>query len=49
MKISKGMFHITAEESRELDKENNIKLLKLLKYIRKRNYKKIRSVKHGKR
>ncbi|MBA7575705.1 hypothetical protein ES708_17541 [subsurface metagenome] len=30
------MFHKTAEELRELDKENNIKLLGLLRYLRKR-------------
>ena len=39
--IRKNMFHITAEELREFDKENDIKLLKLLEYIRKRNDKKI--------
>jgi len=33
------MFHKTAEELRELDKGNNIKLLKLLEYIRKSNKK----------
>jgi len=32
----KGIFHKTAEELREFHKENNIKLLRLLKYIRKR-------------
>ena len=35
------MFRITAEELRELDKENNAKLLELLEYLRKRNDKKI--------
>ena len=39
--IKKIMFHKTAEELRELDKENDIKLLKLWKYLRKRNNKKI--------
>jgi len=37
-----SMFHKTGEELRELDKENDIKLLKLLKYIRRRNDKKIK-------
>lgn len=40
--ITKSIFHKTAEELRELDKENDIKLLKLLEYIRKRNDKKIK-------
>jgi len=35
------MFHINAEELREFVKENDIKLLRLLEYLRKRNYKKI--------
>jgi len=39
--ITKSMFHITAEELRKLDKENDIKLLRLLEYMRKRNDKKI--------
>ena len=41
MLITKSMFHKTAEELREFAKENNIKLLELLKYIRRRNDKKI--------
>ena len=45
MKILKikdcNKFHRTPEELRELDKENDIKLLGLLKYLRRRNYKKI--------
>jgi len=40
-RLRKSMFHRTAEELRELDKENDIKLLRLLKYLRRRNYKKI--------
>ena len=32
-------FHKTAEKLRELDKENDIKLLELLKYIKKRKVK----------
>jgi len=43
MLITKSMFHITAEELRELDKENDIKLLGLLEYLRRRNDKKIRA------
>jgi hypothetical protein len=39
--IKKSMFHRTAEELREFAKENNIKLLNLLEYLRRRNYKKI--------
>jgi len=39
--IRKSMFHINAEELREFVKENDIKLLRLLEYLRKRNYKKI--------
>lgn len=38
---TKSMFHVTAEELRELDKENDIKLLGLLEYIKKRSNKKI--------
>jgi len=34
--FEKSIFHKTAEELRELDKENNIKLLRLLEYLRKR-------------
>ena len=41
MLITKSMFHKTAEELRELNKENDIKLLRLFKYIRRRNDKKI--------
>lgn len=39
--IRKSMFHRTTEELREFEKENDIKLLKLLECLRKRNYKKI--------
>jgi len=35
MKILKSMFHKTKKELRELAKENNIKLLKLGKYLKK--------------
>lgn len=38
--LKKSMFHKTAEELREFARENNIKLLRLLEYLRKRNYKK---------
>ena len=41
MKMPIIKFHITAKELRKLAKENDIKLLKLLEYIRRRNYKKI--------
>jgi len=41
MLITKDMFHKTAEELRKLDKENSIKLLRLLDYLKKRNDKKI--------
>jgi len=37
----KGMFYRTAEELREFAKENDIKLLELREYLRRRNYKKI--------
>ena len=40
-RLKEGIFHKTAEELRELDKENNIKLLRLWKYIKKRSNKKI--------
>jgi len=40
--ITKSMFHRTAEELKELNKENDIKLLRLLEYLRKRNNKKIK-------
>ena len=43
----KSIFHITAEELKELDREYDVKLLKLLGYLRKRNYKKIQKEKHG--
>jgi len=36
MLITKSMFHKTAEELRKFIKENDIKLLRLLKYIRRR-------------
>ena len=39
--IRKNMFHRTPEELREFHKENDIKLLKLLKYIGKRSNEKI--------
>jgi len=39
--ITKSMFHKTKEELRKLDRENNIKLLRLLEYLRKRSNKKI--------
>jgi ferritin len=35
----KGIFHKTAEELREFTQENNIKLLKLLEYLRRSNKK----------
>ena len=38
--LKKSIFHKTAEELRELDKENNIKLLRLLEYMRRKNDKK---------
>jgi len=41
MKIPISKFRRNAEELKEFVKENDIKLLRLLKYIRKRNYKKI--------
>lgn len=37
--LRKSIFHKTAEELKQLDKENNIKLLNLLEYIRKRKVK----------
>ena len=40
--ITKSMFHKTKEELRAFVKENDIKLLELLKYIRRRNDKKIK-------
>ena len=42
-RIQEGTFHRTAEELREFDKENDIKLLKLLEYLRKRKGKKIKA------
>lgn len=41
MKMPISKFHKTKEELRKLDKENNIKFLRLLEYLRKRNNKKI--------
>jgi len=41
MKISKSIFHKTKEELKEIEKENDIKLLELLEYLRRRNDKKI--------
>jgi len=40
--LKKSLFHVTAEELKELDREYNIKLLRLLEYLRKRNDKKIK-------
>jgi len=40
--ITKGTFHRTAEELKELDREYDVKLLRLLGYLRKRNDKKIK-------
>lgn len=37
--ITKSMFHKTADELRELDKGNNIKLLRMWKYLRRSNKK----------
>ncbi len=34
-RLQEGIFHKTAEELREFTKENNIKLLRLLKYLRR--------------
>ena len=39
--LKKSMFHKTAEELRKFTQENNIKLLRLLEYLRKRSNKKI--------
>jgi len=39
--ITKSMFYKTGEELRKLNKENDIKFLRLLKYLRKRNDKNI--------
>lgn len=39
MKIPISKFRKTKEELREIDKENNIKLLRLLEYLRKRKVK----------
>ena len=41
MLITKNMFRKSPGELKVFIKENNIKLLKLLKYLRKRNDKKI--------
>jgi len=48
LKIKKSKFHKTKGELRKLAKENNIKLLKLLKHLRKRSNKKIRGKKWDK-
>ena len=40
--IYKTKFRRSVKELREFIKENDIKLLELLKYIRRRNYKKIK-------
>jgi len=37
----KSRVHMTAKELKEIEKENNIKYLGLLEYLRRRNYKKI--------
>ncbi len=42
MRIPIGKFHKTKGELRKLAKENNIKLLRLLKYLRRRNDEKIK-------
>ena len=42
MKIPISKFHRTVEELREFIKENNIKLLRLLEYLKRRNNKKIK-------
>ncbi|MBA7534336.1 hypothetical protein ES705_26582 [subsurface metagenome] len=42
MRISINKFHKTKGELRKLAKENNIKLLKLLKYLRKRTDKRFK-------
>ena len=42
MLITKSMVHITAEELKELDREYDVKLLRLLEYLRKRSNKKIK-------
>ena len=34
-RIPKGIFHRTAEELEEFTRENNIKLLRLLRYLRR--------------
>ena len=44
MRIPISKFHKTEEELREFAKENNIKLLRLLEYLRKRNHKKIQKL-----
>lgn len=35
----RSQVHMTAEELREIEKENDVKLLRLLKYLRKRKVK----------
>lgn len=37
--LKKSIFHKTAEELKEFTRENNIKLLRLLEYLRKRKVK----------
>jgi len=39
MLINKSIFHKTAEELEEFTRENNIKLLGLLRYLKKRKVK----------
>ena len=38
-RLQEGIFHKTAGELREFTKENDIKLLELLKYMRRRKVK----------
>ena len=40
--IKKSTFHKTTEELKEFTKKNDIKLLRLLEYLRRRNNKKIK-------
>ncbi len=37
----RSQVHMTAEELREIEKENDVKLLRLWKYLKKRSNKKI--------
>jgi len=47
MKMPISIFHKTREELRKLDRENDIKLLNLLEYLRRRNDKKIQKGRIG--